>query len=1262
MKYINLNLKKHDEKDANNYLLDDVIKKYEIVVLLGPPGSGKSSILEKYENDHGNSSQRFKVNKFLKLNAQIGKDTKVLLLDGLDEYRSVAADKAFIITEIGNKINELPKNIHVVISCREMDWYGETDVTALQEEINRTANLYNILPLNEIQKVELADLHKIKNPDVFIKKFSDHGFLNNPQMFKMLAKIYNDDSDKIIKSKNELYQTFIKNSREKNINYTTNKVNEIDANEFLKYAGYIAFFYMFSNIDTCDDAFVDRISDAEHGFKKEKIEIVLKTAMFTNGEFIHRTIAEFCLATFITKYKLENNQLIAVERIKNLFVKKDKVPTELRGVFAWLCSLTGREEFIKIDPYYQIIHGDNSLFDNELKKRTVLEIKEYAQKNPYFFEYRQTMNLEGFYNENLDDFFISEFKEALKLKNHYLFFIINVMISTDKLSHKIKGFLKKIILEEKKCSYKNYIIDAFRSDTCFLRDVLDYIEEGQLIDEGDSLKDAVLKILYPDHIGCIEVVKYLLLYKNYVGGYCHYLFNTEYKDKFALIDELCKRSYYETKSSTLSTPKNVKSFIEDYFLETLLKFENGLSAKEIYEVIKHFKKYYKEYEGLKFNSYRYKITDDLKNSDEKLKRLANELFALYVDDELTKNGKDIHIFSFFRFFDYISPDNRSNILFGKMSHDNSFEINKILFLSALSKDIDFKITESKAKKFKLEEVLYDWQLPPKQEWELEDEKWEKERKEEEEKILTENERHFSEKSDLQIQNNFGDLYFIAKLCFLGDEPEEGKPLKEKTLRRLKNILRNAIFAEDLINPELLTLNSLAENSPDARRTIDIMYYVSCTFNEDIDLKLTNDNFKKYLYIICLHFNESSNVRKSIFIKQIEDDRPAFAVATIKEYIGLLLDNYLENHIPLIMPYVNREDDIDKLKLLLQLFVVKQDDVQDIVLKNFLNVYNFDISYDDLNELVFIPANDENKTTILALKTISEDNKDTFSINIAIHLYSLFEHHSERFSKLENEKKVQIIDYMMCAFDTEESIKFIGGFQSHKAMCASFLTETALNSLDIESLQKLKGLHKDEDDIWSYRIANKINELEQKNADQSNISFPIGKIKNFIVSNAVISKEDFFTDICLKLEKLKTTIEDNRDNDKEPFYNQNRSPKSEENCRDVILHRLKDKYGYDIELTKEKYEGNNRADINIKYKADNHFEVQVECKRDDNSGINTGISEQLIRKYFSSGVEYGIYLIFYFGSKKNKDLLLEKIDNDIPDNYKGKVKIICIDLI
>jgi hypothetical protein len=109
-------------------------------------------------------------------------------------------------------------------------------------------------------------------------------------------------------------------------------------------------------------------------------------------------------------------------------------------------------------------------------------------------------------------------------------------------------------------------------------------------------------------------------------------------------------------------------------------------------------------------------------------------------------------------------------------------------------------------------------------------------------------------------------------------------------------------------------------------------------------------------------------------------------------------------------------------------------------------------------------------------------------------------------------------------------------------------------------------------------------------------------------------------------------------------------------------RLKDKYGDDIELTKEKYEGDNRADINIKYKANTSFEVQVECKKDNNSDIDTGIPNQLIGKYLSSSAQYGIYLIFYFGKdKRNKEKLHDDLVNTIPPEYKNKIEVICIDL-
>lgn len=161
---------------------------------------------------------------------------------------------------------------------------------------------------------------------------------------------------------------------------------------------------------------------------------------------------------------------------------------------------------------------------------------------------------------------------------------------------------------------------------------------------------------------------------------------------------------------------------------------------------------------------------------------------------------------------------------------------------------------------------------------------------------------------------------------------------------------------------------------------------------------------------------------------------------------------------------------------------------------------------------------------------------------------------------------------------------------------------------------------------------------------------------------------FFEEVCYRLEKLKNEIESNRNNDKLDFYNEPKkqskkvySPKDEDRCRDVILRRLSDKY-IDILCTSEKLEADNRADLNIKYKSNIEYEVQIECKKDKHGELYTSINDQLIKLYLEDKVEYGIYLIFYFREKrKNKEYMLSKLEKDIQDGYKNKIKVISINL-
>ena len=155
---------------------------------------------------------------------------------------------------------------------------------------------------------------------------------------------------------------------------------------------------------------------------------------------------------------------------------------------------------------------------------------------------------------------------------------------------------------------------------------------------------------------------------------------------------------------------------------------------------------------------------------------------------------------------------------------------------------------------------------------------------------------------------------------------------------------------------------------------------------------------------------------------------------------------------------------------------------------------------------------------------------------------------------------------------------------------------------------------------------------------------------------------FYEEICYRIEDQKRIIEDNRDNNKKTYYKDHREKisKSEPDCRDIFLQQFR-AGNVDLDFTKELYEGENRVDINARLAMRLDFEVQIECKKDNNSQLYSGIDKQLINKYLSSNVEYGIYLVFYFGNKKDKQAMIAKLNRAIPGKYKNNIRIVCIDL-
>ncbi len=1270
MKYIDLTLTNHNKEDPTEYTIKDIIENNKVIIILGPPGSGKTSSLRKYNLEH-EDSQFINIKKFINSDVKFPSEIETILLDGLDEYRSLPnKDKSYVVTELGLKINniDLDKS-KIVISCREMDWYGEEDITALKEEITYYPAIFNICPLDIIKQREFAEMLGVKEIDSFIEQFSDSGFLNNPQLFKMIADIYIKKPNYKARSKKDIFMDFIINSREVNPSYRRNEINSIEPEEFLRHLGYIAFFYMFSDVESLNEKFIDEVSSVKHELLNKNLKITLNTALFSDERFIHRTIAEYACAFYINQYKLLKHIDISYQRVKSLFVYDNKIPTELRGAFAWLCAFSKNDELIKIDPYYQAVHGDNSAFSLEDKKRIIIAVKEYSKSNPYFIRLYYREKADGFYDKNLDDFLINEYKEAIKMNNHYIYFISSVLTSSYNLSNNIKEFVKEIFKKpEINNYYKVKLVEVLFDDVKFLINFLNDILDSKIPDEDDSLKDVILYKLYPEEISSSKISEYILSYNhNKIGGHCYYLYKTDYSEKYKLVDELLKRYRKNSKDDPLAIPSNIESFIEHYLMETILLYDEKYNSYDIFKILKHFSNYYGPYHGPNFSTYKKDIQNKIKEKEKKINKLVNDLFSVYIDD--IPNDKDF--FSKYYEFEYVFnfkiPDKKYEILLNKLNPENSKEKNiNILVCMAQENKSSTNIADDilkLAKKYGVENDLRKWLFPQPSIYEIERNKKNQERENKIQKEIEKNEKYFKSKNDEVIISDFNILFNVASYLFINDSTRYKTQITDKTFSRLKNILKKIILKPQF-DKKCLTINSLAESSPDARRNIDRVYYVACQLNnKEQYIELEDKSFKKYLYICSLARRYAANVIQGNFTSWLEKADQKLAIETLKEFIKLLINKHFTYCKKIFEEHINEETDIDKLKDIAILSILENKNEINCILENLLKTYNFNYSELDLINILKNDDIDESNRNILnSLIIFKRKEKEKLTIEVAINLYTLLKVDMSNgvINSISSEDRVSIFDFLISIFNTEESIKHKNGIQSDKDMCANFLSGNVFFQLSTIELKELLAMHSDDNDIWKKRILNTISEKEQSDVDIKIERYTIQKAKEFILSDAILNEKDFFQDIVLKIKDLKNIIESNRNNEKMSFRDSNKDPRSEELCRDRIVHEFNARYGYDLDISREKLEASNRVDINIKYKVAHNYEVQVECKKDKSQEIYSGLKAQLVNKYLSNKVAYGIYLIFYFGERE-KDRMIKTIKKNIPENYKENIEVIIIDL-
>lgn len=1283
--FIDLSLKRINDEEL--YSLEIILKEVKCAILLGMPGSGKTTLLQHFEKTNSANTEYFPIRDFGNISIKLSPNTQYLLLDGLDEFRNTNADKISALTKIANQIQQIDReNLHIAISCREMDWFGDTDTNSLRRYLKTEATIFYVQPLNEEQKKSLAG--QLTLSDSFIRSFNQSGFLDNPQLFTMLADLYRKDANIILKSKIGLYQKFIELAKEQNKGNTLNGINNIETDEFFKDAGYIAFYYMFANA-SIDEALLGEISSQEKGYLRNQLDIVIRSALFSEGRFIHRTIAEYLCAHFLYHQKIQKEKW-SIDRIKVLLALQGIVFTELRGVYSWLCAFSQDKSLFEIDPYLQYQYGDNSLFPIENKRSVVSAIKKYSkEKDPHFYRKGFPTASKSFYEPELDDFLIEEYTDSWDSPNNYLFFLSDLLSHSSSVA--VKELAKSVLTKQDlPYYYKNPFLVLVKDDVDFLKELLKQILEKKIQDPENDLIDGVLNFLYPTHIGPDKILKYIEAYQKEesFSTRCAFLVKTPEEKQYVLIKEILSAYQSGENKVVIDIPYYFEKFICNYFY----KITDQEAPKRFWELMMEFYTLSNNQDLLDRFWERRHVRKEI---DQDKKNLLYDAYWAFAVSHYTQENGFIRIeFALSFVVERLKPNDPVPFIEKHLNATNSSNLN-IELIIRIYKELNSRsdmqdsaknYAEKLAEQYGLLERFQKWLNPPiesgaKPEWKIREEK----RRVEMQELIQKNENFIATLSDEKKQKNFNLLMRCAYRLFMQDTSENQTGLTAGSFESLTEMIKGKLIskAEDRFQPENLNIKSVAYDSPNANRNIDVFYYVAGALNTAPEYdRLNNDAFFKYLYIVSVLNEIIGNVQKTDFCKWLEQKNIDQAIEILKEYARLLLreekfSQEVENSFQELISsseHPDKQKEVQRLKQMVQL--AGRSDAKSIktaFLHNLFVSYHVHIPKSVLNSLNdWNGKSEENEHERQLLLLFANREKEKIGIKEVVDLFYLLpstydsiDLNTFAYSKpVDRSDRFFLVDCLISNFNTPELLAFHSENRSKQDECAFFVRNSMWTQFSgVQGIDLLENLLcKLSNDYWTNKIRSKIMELKEKQADENRQRLSIEKAKNYILKDSYTSPEDFFADVKDKLNKIKQDIEADREREKEPFYDGKGNSKQENDCRDVVFNKWNDRYSWLASATsREKMEGDNRVDMNIRCQNPGPYEVQIECKKDNNKQLKTGIPDQLVKKYLNSQVQYGVYLVFCFEETTNIQNLEQELEHTIPEAYQGKIEVICMDL-
>ena len=246
----------------------------------------------------------------------------------------------------------------------------------------------------------------------------------------------------------------------------------------------------------------------------------------------------------------------------------------------------------------------------------------------------------------------------------------------------------------------------------------------------------------------------------------------------------------------------------------------------------------------------------------------------------------------------------------------------------------------------------------------------------------------------------------------------------------------------------------------------------------------------------------------------------------------------------------------------------------------------------------------------------------------------------------------------------------------ESLLAPWLQELIKRS-DSDAMEALDSLATNPDlTVWKREIEQAQEERNRNRRAAQRPDLSLKRVQNALQGGPPASASDLAALTTDTLEELADRIRNGQTNDWRQYWywdHETKKPthaKDENDCRDILLSDLKAILRqHSIDAQPEgTYADENRADIRVSYKS--NFSVPIEIKKNSHRKIWHGISEQLVPKYMRDPEAdgYGIYLVFWFGTKYMKGGALNDpqelknlLEKQLDPTLKNKIHIVVIDV-